>query len=139
MGYTFEIEDSEDISIDQSMIEDCEDIETLNFWYEKMEFKLLKINEFLRSYKDAGIGDDEWLHRTATARAYTSISLKLIERKILKTGSNPPYPPTDSRNKELVVLQNKLSENKKFFKKIIETKNINEELLSEVYRILKYQ
>jgi hypothetical protein len=90
--------------IQRDEIEACLDVETLRDWFLKADSRELAMRSFMDAFRSAEIDDEPWFRRSAGALAYSMISKRWIERRILTLGGEVPHFPTDPRARALRIL-----------------------------------
>lgn len=81
----------------KAMVESINDLDVLHDWYEKLDEIILATSEFIDAKVHADIDDEDWFARASSKLAHSRIAIRWVERRILKLGDKPDYPPTDPR------------------------------------------
>jgi hypothetical protein len=117
MNYHFvqeHTDDVEDVYLDD--IEECSDSEQLTDWYQSWALLTESIKTDVESYKFVGTAEAEWLARCGGKLSAMCKGMKAVEARMLTLGMEPPYLPTDPRNRTIRQLEAKCIAYKKALK-----------------------
>lgn len=106
----------EEAEIDIEDIESCSDPEKLAAWYLGLDALYDQIRFFIDERRFAQVGDEAWFDAAAGKCGYLRVGKKRVEQRMLSLGLRPPYQPTDPRQRNLQILNEKVRKLKKLLK-----------------------